>query len=322
LVADALIRSRAGTVGDDPPLLRNVTMPPIDDVANLEKWEPIVRFYVCLSELLGDLKFVVDAHTSTATLSAVTSARAIMTMVRPDSVVFERQISLVNAWAELREDRATEIQAEMPPQVPFWSATCGLQPGRHRFTHEFINLALALAAISAFRFKQAFACPRPNQYWSGLQPMIPTPEHSSLPSGHATEAFMAAHVLSALNGIRYDCNGVPIDEGLYQELLAQASRVAINRTVAGLHFPIDSIAGSKLGSALSEYLLVRARQNQLCVPRSFERTDWINSPDYLQTRPLHTFEQYATPLRPVAGPIPTAGSAIAWLYEKAKAEWK
>ena len=39
--------------------------------------------------------------------------------------------------------------------------------------------------------------------------------------------------------------------------MRQAARIAINRTVAGVHFPADSAAGAVLGLTLGQYLVKR-----------------------------------------------------------------
>ena len=83
-----------------------------------------------------------------------------------------------------------------------------------------------------------------------IQPMIPTPGHASWPSGHATESYLMCALLQAL---------LP-NAGKYREQFERlAARLAVNRTVAGLHFPVDSAAGRLLGTALAEFMVARCR---------------------------------------------------------------
>ena len=87
-----------------------------------------------------------------------------------------------------------------------------------------------------------------------MQPIILTPGHATLPSGHATEAFATALVLREL--LRE--SGSPYDDASYgRQFFRLAARMAINRTVAGVHFPIDSVAGAMLGLTLGNYFLAR-----------------------------------------------------------------
>ena len=86
----------------------------------------------------------------------------------------------------------------MTPPVVYWSTVLNLHPDRRRWTLELLGAALRLANLGEMRFKQALACRRPIEMSPQLQPMIQTPGHGSLPSGHATEAFIVAHVLWSL----------------------------------------------------------------------------------------------------------------------------
>jgi len=43
------------------------------------------------------------------------------------------------------------------------------------------------------------------------------------------------------------------------ELMRLASRVAINRIVAGVHFPVDAVAGMALGLTLGQYFVNRCQ---------------------------------------------------------------
>ncbi|HXV94290.1 MAG TPA: hypothetical protein VD813_13380, partial [Pseudonocardia sp.] len=49
-----------------------------------------------------------------------------------------------------------------------------------------------------------------------------------------------------------------------------AARIAINRTVAGVHFPVDSAAGAVLGVTLGEYLVARATGRTTTNRRTFD----------------------------------------------------
>jgi hypothetical protein len=52
-------------------------------------------------------------------------------------------------------------------------------------------------------------------------------------------------------------NLVYADPGCAEQLFRQAARIAINRHVAGVHFPVDSVAGTVLGLALGNYAVSR-----------------------------------------------------------------
>ena len=87
--------------------------------------------------------------------------------------------------------------------------------------------------------------------------MILTPAHGSFPSGHATEAFIASTVLWSLLGAGTAPHPVYSAATCGEQLMRLASRIAINRTVAGVQFPVDSVAGAVLGLTLARYFVAR-----------------------------------------------------------------
>ena len=98
-----------------------------------------------------------------------------------------------------------------------------------------------------------FDFPRPIQTSSDVQPIIQTPGHGSWPSGHATEAFAVAQVFSALQaGGRVDALSAVAARSHPMRL---AARIATNRTIAGVHYPSDSMAGAILGLGIGEMVV-------------------------------------------------------------------
>ncbi|MEM9640254.1 MAG: hypothetical protein AAGA19_02035, partial [Pseudomonadota bacterium] len=53
-----------------------------------------------------------------------------------------------------------------------------------------------------------------------------------------------------------------------------AARIAINRTVSGVHFPVDSAAGACLGITLGDYLVARASGANKYAAWTFDAADF------------------------------------------------
>ena len=170
-----------------------------------------------------------------------------------------QQIVFLDRYADLRGDRATEIMTQMGGAVAYLGSIAYLSPSRTPYTLELLAAAIRLANYVEQRFKHALACRRPIEYSPQVQPIILTPGHGSFPSGHATETFISALVLlRLLQASPVPPYNVPADQQRYaSELMQLASRVAINRTVAGVHFPVDSSAGELLGLTLGQYFFNR-----------------------------------------------------------------
>jgi hypothetical protein len=112
--------------------------------------------------------------------------------------------------------------------------------------------------------------------------------------------------------------------------MRQAARIAINRTVAGVHFPADSAAGAVLGLTLGQYLVNRANGTAAnyraaefdgaAYPggEDFTWSDIFNVTGALPAIDFTTayVNDMGLPLQAVDQSAP-----LAWLWGKAVAEW-
>ena len=115
-----------------------------------------------------------------------------------------------------------------------------------------LDAAVQFAMFVEMRFKHELACWRPIDLSPQVQPMITTPGHGSFPSGHCVEAYVIKEVLQALLHMNHKKTG---QTNLRRQFDRTAARIATNRVVAGVHFPIDSIAGRLLGTVLGRYFV-------------------------------------------------------------------
>jgi hypothetical protein len=151
--------------------------------------------------------------------------------------------------------------------------------------------------------------------------MVPTPGHGSWPSGHATEAFLAATLLEALLNAASTGSGPGNGSRSHEQLQRLAARIAVNRTVAGLHYPVDSAAGRLLGTALAEFLVARATGGKLH-ERGFDGRQYEESDgtalDFNLHQPLDAGHGYSRAKQATAvGQAPLVG----WLWGEAVKEW-
>ncbi|MES2952335.1 MAG: phosphatase PAP2 family protein, partial [Pseudomonadota bacterium] len=232
-----------------------VTLPtPLDKPERLSYWAAGPRLLVCELELLSGLHFDVNQNKQSVSVGFVNLDKSplksltLARLTRPTPHIFKQQLQLVSDYADLREDRGAEVLEQMTGGMSFVASVVGLTAHRHKYTLELLDLMISLGLHVKMRFKQAFACPRPVDLSPQIQPMIPTPGHASWPSGHATEAYMAAFVLQAL---------LPHGNKYKEQMERLAARIAVNRTVAGLHFPVDSAVGRLLGTSLAEFFVAR-----------------------------------------------------------------
>lgn len=204
--------------------------------------------------------------------SVASPALKLLTIVGPNTdtdigrKTLEVQTQAVIDRAEERPDRSAEIQVQADNLWPFFSAITYVVPARAPRTAQLLAVATAMASAVAQQFKYQIGCPRPVDCSAAVQPLITTPSHASLPSGHATSAYLMQRVLQELLGLSPNA-------GAAVAMRRLARRVAENRTVAGLHFPMDSCAGWLLGRTLADVVVAVATHGNLPEDRSFDSAD-------------------------------------------------
>lgn len=268
----------------DPKVFRNWPAhlePPIDE-ANLLHWQPDCRASVLAFEALSGLSFQPVQGTGAPAGGELLAwgtrddgeaePLKLITITRPSPEVLPGQARTVAGRMRERlmpksddlasRERLAEITAQVAPPLAFWCAALPMHPDRMPRTLELIDLTLLLSSFAVQRFKHALAVARPNQVDPRIFPAILTPAHASLPSGHATEAFAVAQMLTSLLDLS------PADV-LAHTLSLLAKRIADNREVAGLHYPIDTQSGRLLGTVLARYLVARCT-GSTCLSAEFQ----------------------------------------------------
>ncbi|MFD1343975.1 phosphatase PAP2 family protein [Litorisediminicola beolgyonensis] len=227
-------------------------MPAPNDLTDLD---PSRRMDMLLCELAGE--FSVDGSASnanageyapgTATLSC--GPYPIATLTAPAPTTLEPQLKWVRNYADLRFDRIAEINLQIDDMLSFFGAISQLDASARRRSMEVMMVTLRLAYMLVMRIKSLTWAPRPIDMSTRVQPMIQTPDHSSFPGGQATEAFALATVLTRMRDpSRSAIAGLAAQDQVFQ----LAHRIAVNRTIAGVHFPLDNSAGARLGCAIGE----------------------------------------------------------------------
>src|SRR5262249_53925888 len=100
-------------------------------------------------------------------------------------------------------------------------------------TYLLIRVARRVGEVAVMCLKEHYKVARPSQVCPVIVPLVDVPVTPSFPSGHAFQSQLISQCLAAAER--------PL---VQRELLFElAHRVAENRVVAGLHYPLDNEAG-------------------------------------------------------------------------------
>lgn len=297
-------------------------LPATDDVTRIGLYGAQVRASMAQLELLSSVEF--ESGPGVAVLwgkcrGSTYQMAELVRMTRPGRIYLQGQIGRVDAWAGRRDVRVREILTQVAPPVAYFASVMNLQAARHRYTLEMLNVALQFCYACGMHFKHALAVPRPAELSSFVQAVIEAPLHPSLPAGHAAESHVTATLLGAISGVAPDSPTA--------ELLRRlAHRIGENRVVAGVHYPIDCVAGRLLGDALSSFLLARAGVNGVWWGGEFDGQSLagedgaIHDLDSAGHDPKLRFQGVGCTSRP-AEAAPDIAPVWARMWQLARAEW-
>ena len=177
---------------------------------------------------------------------------------RPSQAFFGKQLVWLRAYADLRSDRLSEVQMQLGDALSFFGALHHLDNGRRSNTLMLLDIVRNFAIHIETPMKFFCRAARPIDYAPEVQPMIQTPDHSSFPSGHSLEAFAIAAVMHRLQTRQDPAEGIAGKRGPSLPFRL-AHRIATNRTVAGVHFPVDSRIGAHVGCLIGDLVWSLAR---------------------------------------------------------------
>lgn len=146
----------------------------------------------------------------------------------------EQDIAALLNLVYMREDRMDELVAQSGEPARYWAQLFSMTPQSHPATWTLMSAAMAVAHMVCMHWKSVYNRPRPPQVYPALMPPIPVPPHPSYPSGHALHAHLIGLTLAeACPAMAPACRTL-------------AQRLAVNRHIAGVHFPSDSEASERL----------------------------------------------------------------------------
>jgi hypothetical protein len=159
----------------------------------------------------------------------------------------KKDLATLHTYQKARTERNIR---EIMQEINIYDALFGEQAfgelvdeSRRPLTFELIKAVIELESPQIMKQKKIYNRVRPSYLDPTLKPIIDIPPHPAYPSGHATQAYLRAYVLSELD---------PENRDVY---VKAAKRIARNREVAGLHYPSDSKAGQMLAGQLFTKLM-------------------------------------------------------------------
>lgn len=174
-------------------------------------------------------------------ISLVPNVYEKITVAPPPINTSEQTREEIKFLHSLEAQRTVEKRSQIDMEIDLANFAFGGEKLQEIFQEKPETTKLILNSISEMNtivlsFKKQFDRVRPNFLDSSLSTSISTPDHPAYPSGHATQSFFIALILSDLD---------PLKEVIFKN---DAIAIAHNREIAGVHYPSDSDAGRDLAT--------------------------------------------------------------------------
>ena len=154
-------------------------------------------------------------------------------------------VEVVNASLD-RADRALEIcdQATAPGALNYWTGLIRINPSQEPNAWLLMLVARKIGEYVAMGLKNYYRMRRPSQVYPWILPIIDPPDTPSFPSSHSLQSHLISNALKAALTPRFDAAGLVLPSQTANALDHLAHRVARNREIAGVHYPMDSACGA------------------------------------------------------------------------------
>ncbi|WP_408009829.1 vanadium-dependent haloperoxidase [Pseudalkalibacillus sp. A8] len=215
---------------------------------------------------------------------------------KPDDIDWEDELKLVQQTLANITPKQIKIAKywgtgvatkQWTPIIDRLIDTYGLTPTYAARVLAAVQAAISDTFVVVWYYKYLWDVARPIQYDPKLEPILCTPRFPAYVSGHSAISSCASVILSYF---------FPGEAKRLQQLAEQAS---LSRVYAGIHFPVDTEQGMKLGKRIGEIIVSRLRQqkdfkgNRVDTPFFENRNADLIPPPYSQAIPF-PFNQNCT----------------------------
>ena len=202
-----------------------------------------------------DASYLNDIPQATALMKSESKHFSIEPPPSDDSEITRSEIEHLKQLTEKRtsEDIILITKEHLDPYKRFFEVL-DIEQQDHPQLEKLIRYLATESYLPTLYFKHKFSRTRPYQIDSDLEIVIDGPPHASYPSGHATQAYLIALVLSET---------FPQNDRRTKQLMDLGRRIGTRREVAGVHYPSDTQAGFELAKQLKRWIQEKPKFKRL-----------------------------------------------------------